>query len=57
VEEIRTDFSSEDVNGSRHVQDLGIDERTIVKLIIMKYNGGVWTGFIWIWMGTNGGLL
>jgi hypothetical protein len=57
VEEIRTDFSSEDVNESGHVEDLSIDRRAMLKLILMKYNGGVWTGFIWVGMGTNGGLL
>jgi hypothetical protein len=45
------------VNGSGHVEDVGIGEGTILKLILMKYNGGVWTGFIWIRMGANGGLL
>jgi hypothetical protein len=55
--EIRTKFSSEDVNRSGHLEDLGVDGRTLLKLILMKCNGGVWTGLIWIGMGTNGGFL
>jgi hypothetical protein len=38
-------------------EDLGIGGRTILKRILKKYSGRVWTGFIWLRIGTGGGLL
>jgi hypothetical protein len=35
----------------------GVDGRVILKLIVMKQNGRGWAGFIWLRMGTSGGLL
>jgi len=31
-----------------HLEDLGIDEKTILTRILVKYDGNVWTGFIWL---------
>jgi len=31
-----------------NLEDLGIDGRTILIRILMKYDGSVWTGFIWL---------
>jgi hypothetical protein len=40
-----------------HSEDLGVDRRKILKWSLDKYNGKVWTGFIWLGVGTSGGLL
>jgi hypothetical protein len=47
----------ESLKGKDHSEDLGIDERIILKWILGKYGLGVWTGFIWLRMGIGGGLL
>jgi hypothetical protein len=36
-------------------QDLGV--RTVLKYILERYDGVVWTGSIWLRIGTSGGLL
>ena len=40
-----------------HVEDLGIDERIISLQILKKYDGRIWTGLIWLRIGTSGRLL
>jgi hypothetical protein len=40
-----------------HVKDLGIDERIISIQILKKYGGRIWTGLIWLRIGTSGQLL
>jgi hypothetical protein len=40
-----------------HLKDPGIDGRIILKLIVKKWDGGAWTGLIWLRIGTGGGLL
>jgi hypothetical protein len=37
--------------------DLDVDGKIILKLILKKYNERVLTGFIWLRIGTNGGVL
>jgi hypothetical protein len=37
--------------------DLGVDGRIILKLILRKQSWRVWIGFIWLRIGTAGGLL
>jgi hypothetical protein len=39
-----------------NVEELGIGERTILKRIFNKRDG-VWTGLMWVRIGTGGGLL
>jgi len=40
-----------------HAEDLGIDAGMILEWIIGKWGGKVWARFIWLSIGTNGGLL
>ena len=39
------------------VEDLGIVERIISIQILKKYGGRIWTGLIWLRIGTSGRLL
>jgi hypothetical protein len=52
-----TVFWFEILKGRDHLEDLGIDGRIIVERILWKFGGKVWTGFIWLRLGTSGGLL
>jgi hypothetical protein len=40
-----------------HLNDVGLDGRIILKEILMEICWGVWTGFIWLRLGTSDGLL
>jgi hypothetical protein len=42
--------------GRNHWEDLGIDGRTL-RWILGKWGLGMWIGFIWLRIGTGGGLL
>jgi hypothetical protein len=37
-----------------HLEDPGVDSKIILKWILKKWNAGVWTGFIWLRIGTGG---
>jgi hypothetical protein len=37
-----------------HSGDISVDGRIILEWILGKYGGKVWTGFIWLRIGTNG---
>jgi hypothetical protein len=39
------------------LEDLVIDGRIILQLILQKQDGKLWTGFIWLRIGTIGGNL
>jgi hypothetical protein len=54
--EIHTIFWLENLKGRDHSEDVGIDEKTS-EWIIGKKHGKVWTGFIWLGIGTSDGLL
>jgi hypothetical protein len=43
--------------GKRPLEDLGGRWKIILKWILGKEGGKVWTGCIWHALGTNGGLL
>ena len=43
------------LEGWTHLEDLGVDGRTL-KQILKKWDGRAWTGFIWLRIGTHGGL-
>jgi hypothetical protein len=43
--------------GRNHTEDLGVDGRIILKLILGKHFWRVWIGFIWLRIGTGGGFL
>jgi hypothetical protein len=54
---MHTKFWSENPNGRNHTGDISIDGRIIVEWNLGKYGGKVWIGFIWLRIGTSGGLL
>jgi hypothetical protein len=55
--EVYTGFWWRVLKEGDHLEDLGIDRRMILKWIFKKWDGGAWTGLIWLRIGTVGGLL
>jgi hypothetical protein len=51
-----TKFWSENPNGRDHSEDLGVDGK-VLEWILEKWSRKVCTGFIWLRIGTSGGLL
>jgi hypothetical protein len=47
----------ENLKGRDHSEDLGIDGRIISECILWIQGGKVWTGCIWLGIGTSGRLL
>jgi hypothetical protein len=47
----------ENLKGRDHSEDLGVDGKITLEWILGKYSGKVWTGFIWLSIGTSGKLL
>jgi hypothetical protein len=45
------------VEGRNHLEDLFVDERITLEWILGKQDGKVWTGFMWLRIGTNDRLL
>jgi hypothetical protein len=54
--EMRTNFLLENLNGRDHSEDLGIDGKIILKLILRKLSGRMWTSLILLRIGVGGGL-
>jgi hypothetical protein len=54
---MRTKFWLENLKRTDHSEDLGVDGRIILKCTSMKQGLGLWIGFIWLRIGTGGGLL
>jgi hypothetical protein len=50
-------FWFENLKGRDYLENLGTDKRKILEWMLGKYGGKVWTGFIWLRIGTSGGLL
>jgi hypothetical protein len=55
--EMHTIFWLEILKGRDRSEDLGIDGRIIFEWILGKYGGKLWTGFMWLWIGTSAGLV
>jgi hypothetical protein len=45
------------VRERNHLGDPGVDGRIMLIWIFRKWNVGVWTGSIWLRIGTDGGAL
>jgi hypothetical protein len=54
---VHTEFWWEDLRDGDHLEDPGVDRRIILKWIFKKWDGGAWSGLIWLRIGTGGGLL
>jgi hypothetical protein len=54
---MHTTFWLENLKGRDHLEDLDIDEKIILERILGKWGGRVWTGFIWLKIGTSDALV
>jgi len=43
--------------GGDHSEELGVGGRIMLEWILGKLSGKVWTEFIWLIIGTSGGML
>jgi hypothetical protein len=56
-EEVYTGFWWKNLRESKHLEDPGVERRIILRWIFKKWEVGVWTGLIWLRIGTGGGQL
>jgi len=54
---MQTIYLLEDLKGRDCSEDLSVDRKIILELILVKYGGKVWIGFIWLWIRTTDGTL
>jgi hypothetical protein len=54
---MHTKFGQKTLKGRDNSEDIGVGRRTILEWILGKQRGKVWTGFIWLRIGSSGGLL
>jgi len=54
---MRSKFLSKSLNRKYNLGDLGAGERIILRWMLTKDGGKVWTGFIWLRIETSSGLL
>ena len=47
----------EEIRGKHDMEDPGVDGKIILRGIFRKWDGGAWTGLIWLTLGTGGGHL
>jgi hypothetical protein len=52
-----TKFWPENLTGGRLSEDLGVVGKIIFEMILEKQGRKVWTGVIWLRIGTSSGLL
>jgi hypothetical protein len=50
---MRTIFWLEKLKGRDHAEDLDVDGKIISERILGKFGGSVWSGFIWLRIGTS----
>ena len=57
-EELNDMYSSPNIVRERaHLEDPGVDGNIILRFIFRKWDVGIWTGSIWLRIGTGGGHL
>jgi len=54
---VHTGFWWANLRERDHLEDPGLDGRTMLKWIFREWNVGAWIGMIWFRIGTGGGLL
>jgi hypothetical protein len=55
--EVYTGFWWGNPSEGDHLEDAGLDIRIILEWVFEKWDGGSWTGLIWLRIGTGGRLL
>jgi hypothetical protein len=55
--EMYTQFWLENLEGRDHLEVLAVDGRVILEWMLKKWVRRVWTGFMWLRVGTSGRLL